>query len=155
VLDRYLPLDPAKRDPGAARDSFNDFALLINKFPDSKYAPDAQMRMIYLRNLLAAHEIHVARYYILRGAYMAAVNRGRYVLENFQRTPSVPDGLAIMVEGYLKLGMKEQADESLKVLALNYPGYQALDENGNFKQSESVSNSDKSWLNIITFGLFG
>lgn len=155
VLDRYLPLDPAKRDPGAARDSFNDFAQLISRFPDSKYAPDAQMRMIYLRNMLAAHEIYVARYYIIRGAYLAAINRGRYVLENFQQTPSVADGLAIMVEAYLKLGLKQQADETLKVLVLNYPDHPTLDKEGHFLPGESVSNSEKSWLNIITFGLFG
>jgi outer membrane protein assembly factor BamD len=155
LLDRFLPLDPAKRDPGAARESFKDFAQLISRFPDSKYTPDARARMVYLRNLMAASEINVARYYIYRGAYIAAANRGRYVFENFQQTPSVADGLAIMVEAYLNLGLNELADESLQVLVSNYPDHPTVDESGNFRIDKSVSNSDKSWLNIITFGLFG
>jgi len=155
LLDRFLPLDPAKRDPGAARESFKDFAQLISRFPDSKYTPDARARMVYLRNLMAAAEINVARYYIYRGAYIAAANRGRYVFENFQQTPSVADGLAIMVEAYLNLGLNELADESLQVLVSNHPDHPTLDESGNFLIDKSVSNSDKSWLNIITFGLFG
>jgi len=155
LLDRFLPLDPAKRDPGAARESFRDFAQLISRFPDSKYTPDARARMVYLRNLLAAYEINVARYYIYRGAYIAAANRGRYVFENFQQTPSVADALAIMVEAYLNLELKELANEALQVLVTNYPDYPTLDESGNFQIKKSVLNSDKSWLNIITFGLFG
>lgn len=155
LLDRFLPLDPAKRDPGAARESFNDFAQLISRFPDSKYTPDARARMVYLRNLLAAYEINVGRYYIYRGAYIAAANRGRYVFENFQQTPSVAEALAIMVEAYLNLELKELADETLQVLVTNYPDHPSLDESGSFQIKRSVSNSDKSWLNIITFGLFG
>ncbi|MDP6264719.1 MAG: outer membrane protein assembly factor BamD [Pseudomonadales bacterium] len=155
LLDRFLPLDPSKRDPGAARDSFDDFAELINRFPDSKYAPDARARMVHLRNLMAASEINIAKYYIYRGAYIAAANRGRYVFENFQQTPSVADALAIMVEAYLNLELSELAEESLQVLATNYPDHPSLDESGNFRIDKSGLNSDKSWLNIITFGLFG
>ncbi len=154
-LDRFLPTDPSKRDPGAARQSFNDFAQLISRFPESKYAPDAQKRMVYLRNLLAAYEINVARYYIYRGAYVAAANRGRYVFENFQQTPSVPDGLAVMVEAYLNLDMPVLAENALKVLVANYPDHPSLDKNGNFKLDKSIKNSEKSWLNIISFGLLG
>lgn len=89
ILARFLPLDMTKRDPGAARDSFNEFAQLTTRFPNSRYAPDAKARMVYLRNLLAANEIHVADYYLRRQAYVAAANRGRYVVENFQGTPTV------------------------------------------------------------------
>ena len=85
-----------KRDPGAARDSYNEFAQLTSRYPNSRYAPDAKQRMIYLRNLLAAYEVHVGHYYLTRQAYVAAANRGRYVVENFQETPAVGDGLAIM-----------------------------------------------------------
>ena len=74
-LTKIFPLDPSKRDPGAARESFEDFSLLIRRFPSSEYAPDAQRRMRYLKNLLAESELHAARYYIYRGAYMAAANR--------------------------------------------------------------------------------
>ncbi|PZQ38572.1 MAG: outer membrane protein assembly factor BamD, partial [Ectopseudomonas oleovorans] len=94
LLARFLPLDMTKRDPGAARDSYNEFAQLTSRYPTSRYAPDAKQRMIYLRNLLAAYEVHVGHYYLTRQAYVAAANRGRYVVENFQETPSVGDGLA-------------------------------------------------------------
>lgn len=154
-LDRFLPTDPSKRDPGAARQSFNDFAQLISRFPESKYAPDAQKRMIYLRNLLAAYEINVAKYYILRGAYVAAANRGRYVFENFQKTPSVADGLAVMVEAYLNLDMQDLAEDALMVLVANYPAHSSLDKSGNFILNKAIRNSEKSWLNIVSFGLFG
>lgn len=154
-LERFLPLDPATRDPGAARDSFNDFAELIRRYPDSRYAPDAQKRMIYLRNLMAAYELNVARYYIKRGAYVAAANRGRYVFEKYQGTPSVPDALAIMVEAYTDMEMPDLAGEALMVLVENYPDHRTLDANGNFRKSRSVKNSERSWLSIVTFGLAG
>jgi len=154
-LDRFLPTDPSKRDPGAARQSFNDFAQLISWFPQSKYAPDAQKRMIYLRNLLASYEINVARYYVQRGAYIAAANRGRYVFENFQHTPSVADGLAVMVEAYMNLDMESMANDALMVLVANYPNHASLDKSGNFVVDKAIKNSEKSWLNIVSFGLFG
>jgi outer membrane protein assembly factor BamD len=154
-LARLFPMDPSTRDPGAARDSFNDFSQLIRRFPNSEYAPDAQRRMQYLKNLLAASEVHVARYYIYRGAYVAAANRGRYVFENLQGTAAVPDALAIMVEAYQLLGMKNLADDALLVLSSNYPEHRTLDSNGAFRASRSVKNTERSWLNIVTFGLMG
>lgn len=150
LFERYMPTDLTKRDPGAARQSFADFSQLVSRFPDSIYAADARKRMVFLRNLLAYYEIHVANYYFLRGAYLAAANRGRYVVENFQRTPAVPDALAIMVQAYTLLGMKEAADDSLQALRSNYPDYPALAENGEFIMN---TGEDRSWLNAITFGL--
>jgi len=111
--------------------------------------------MIYLRNLLAEYEINVARYYIYRGAYIAAANRGRHVFENFQETPSVPDGLAIMVEAYTLLNMETLASEALMVLSENFPDHQSLGRAGKLDASKSVKSSAKSWLNIISFGLLG
>ncbi|WP_207061728.1 outer membrane protein assembly factor BamD [Motiliproteus sp. SC1-56] len=129
LLDRWLPTDASQRDPGAARDSFNDFSTLTSRYPNSQYAPDARQRMLFLRNQLAAYEIHVARYYMKRNAYIAAANRGRYVVENYQQTPSVPAALAIMVAAYEELGMNDLAADSRAVLAKNFPGYaQAFDE---------------------------
>lgn len=151
LLARFLPLDMTKRDPGAARDSFNDFAQLTSRFPNSRYAPDAKQRMIYLRNLLAAYEIHVADYYIRRGAFVAAANRGRYVVENFQETPAVGDGLAVMVEAYQKLGMDELAATSLAVLKLNYPDNASLVD-GQFVPRETPE-SERSWLARTTLAL--
>ncbi|MFP6793177.1 MAG: outer membrane protein assembly factor BamD, partial [Pseudomonadales bacterium] len=137
-LSSFIPMDPSTRDPGAARESFQDFSLLINRFPNSEYAPDAQKRMKYLRNLLATAEIHVARYYIKRGAYVAAANRGRYVFENFQEAVAVPDALAIMVEAYQLLKMNDLAEEALLVLNSNYPEHKSLDDQGNFKKNKGI-----------------
>lgn len=154
-LSNFIPMDPSTRDPGSARQSFNDFSLLIRRFPNSEYAPDAQQRMKYLRNLLAASEIHVARYYIKRGAYVAAANRGRWVFENYQESSSVPDALAIMVEAYQLLEMDELAAQTLSVLTANYPEHESLDDYGNFKKTKSVRARERGWLNVITFGLIG
>ena len=127
IFERFLPLDMTRRDPGAARDSFNEFAQLVSRYPESRYAPDARLRMIYLRNLLAAYDVNVGHYYLKRQAHLAAANRGRYVVENFQQTPSVADGLALMVEAYQRMAMPELADTSLAVLRANYPEHPSLD----------------------------
>jgi len=151
LLARFLPLDMTKRDPGAARDSYNEFAQLTSRFPNSRYAPDAKQRMIYLRNLLAAYEIHVAHYYLTRQAYVASANRGRYVVENFQETPSVADGLAVMVESYQRLHLDKLADTSLEVLKDNYPNHPSLVD-GQFVPQVSESDN-RSWLSKATLGL--
>lgn len=152
-FDTFIHTDPSKRDPGAARSSFTDFGQLVSRFPSSEYANDARQRMIYLRNLLAKAEINVARYYMRREAYVAAANRGRYVVENFPQTPAVPDALAIMIEAYMRLELQPLAEDSLRVLAHNFPAYRSLDENGDFVAYESVRNGDRSWLNVVSFGL--
>ncbi|MBT4161888.1 MAG: outer membrane protein assembly factor BamD [Gammaproteobacteria bacterium] len=154
-LSNFIPMDPSKRDPGAARESFNDFSQLIRRYPNSEYAPDAQQRMKYLRNLLAASEINVARYYIRRGAYVAAANRGRWVFENFQGSASVPDALAVMIEAYQLLEMHELAEQALLVLSSNYPSHESLNDDGSFRKTKSVKNKERGWLNVITFGLMG
>ncbi|MBA1265369.1 outer membrane protein assembly factor BamD [Stutzerimonas stutzeri] len=151
ILARFLPLDMTKRDPGAARDSFNEFAQLTTRFPNSRYAPDAKARMVYLRNLLAANEIHVADYYLRRQAYVAAANRGRYVVENFQGTPAVGDGLAVMTEAYLRLSLDDLASTSLETLKLNYPEHPSL-EGGQFVPREKEADN-RGWLSRATLGL--
>jgi len=151
LLARFLPLDMTKRDPGAARDSFNEFAQLTSRYPNSRYAPDAKARMIYLRNLLAAYEIHVAHYYLQRQAYVAAANRGRYVVENFQETPAVGDGLAVMTEAYQRLNLDELATTSLETLELNYPEHSSL-QSGEFVPIEEEADN-RSWLAKATLGL--
>lgn len=151
LLSRFLPLDMTKRDPGAARDSFNEFAQLTSRYPNSRYAPDAKARMVYLRNLLAAYEVHVAHYYLKRQAYVAAANRGRYVVENFQGSPAVADGLAVMTEAYQRLGLEKLAATSLETLQLNYPDHPTL-ESGSFVPSEDAADT-RSWLARATLGL--
>jgi outer membrane protein assembly factor BamD len=113
--------DLSDRDPKAAREAFDAFQQLSSRFPDSKYAPDAVARMKYLVNNLAANEVHVARYYYKRGAYVAAANRGKYVLEHYQQAPALEEALAVMAKSYDKLGMNDLRDDALKVLKHNFP----------------------------------
>lgn len=153
LLGRYLPTDPSKRDPGKARESFADFSQLLNRFPNSSYATDARARMVYLRNLLANYEVHVAEFYIERQAYLSALNRARYVVENFQQTPAVPRAMEIMTEMYLRLGLNDLANTSLAVLKENYPDSDQLDEDGDFIVSTQIT--DPSFLYSVTFGLLG
>lgn len=154
IFVRFLPTDPTKRDTSQAKEAFAEFSQLLSRFPDSPYAADAEARMVSLRNLLARHEIVVANYYIRRGAYMAAVNRAQYVVENFQRTPSVADGLAVMAQSYIFLGMNDLAQESIKVLAANYPDYPALNSKGEFESDYNLEGIQRSWVNKASFGLF-
>jgi len=121
IAERLLPSDPEKTDTGIAMQAFNDFAELVERFPDSRYVADAAQRMVFLRNNMAAHEIHVADYYMRRKAYVAAANRAKYVLENFARTPAAADALAILTDAYLEMGMEDLAADSLRVLQVNHP----------------------------------
>ena len=154
IFARFLPTDESSRDMKHAREAFAEFAQLVARYPASPYAADAKARMVHLRNLLARHEILVANYYFRRGAYLAATNRGRYVVENFQRTPAVADGLAVMAQGYILLGMNDLAEDAIDVLKLNYPDYPALDKNGNFRSDYSLDGPERSIVNRLTLGLF-
>ena len=127
VLDVVLPQDPSARDPGAAAQAFRDFEELVRQYPDSRYAADATQRMVYLKNTVAQHEIHVARYYLRRAAYVAAANRARYVVERFQGTPSVPEALVIMATAYRVLGLDDLSADALRVLELNYPNHPGVE----------------------------
>ena len=126
IVDRLAPVDRAKTDTSTARQSYNDFAELVQKFPNSPYAEDARQRMLFLHNSLAAYEVNVADYYLRRGAYVAAVNRAKFVLENYARTPATEDALGIMIQAYIKMGMPQLAAGSLRVLERNYPQSPAL-----------------------------
>ncbi|GAA6153920.1 outer membrane protein assembly factor BamD [Pseudoteredinibacter isoporae] len=152
LFERFLPTDLTRRDPGSARESFTYFSQLIARFPNSNYAPDAEKRMIYLRNLLARYEIHVANYYFKRGAYVAATNRGRYVVENFQKTPAVPDGLAVTIQGYHALGMDDLAETNLAILKENYPEHPAIGSDGAFNYQFHADSGERGWLSKVTFG---
>ena len=128
LTERYLPIDASQRDPGAAMQAFQDFSDLVKRYPDSKYVGDAQLRMTYLRNILAQHEVDVAMYYMRRGAYVAAANRARYVIENYQQAPAMPSALVIMAKAYKILGMQELSDDALRVLEANYPNNPGIRE---------------------------
>ena len=121
LVTRFLPQDPSERDTATMRAAYEDFDQLVKFYPNSVYAADSAQRLIFLRNNMAEYEIHVADYYMRRKAYVAVANRGEYVVENFQRTPAVPDALIYMARAYQTLGLNDLADDAIKVLSLNYP----------------------------------
>lgn len=153
VASQYFPMvDISSRDPGHMRLSFKDFSELLMRFPESAYAADAQQRMIDIRNRLAAYELHAARYYIKRQAYLAAVNRAAYVVKSFPDTPSVEEALNMMVSIYGKLNLSAQRDEALAVLKLNYASGKSFDKSGEFVAMHRLE-PGRSLLNVMTFGL--
>lgn len=123
MLERLMPSRVRDRDQTAAIDAFNDFDELCRRFPDSRYAPDARKRMIFLRNNLSQYEIDVARYYLRRKAYVAAVNRARYLLETYPNAPETSGALEVMHIAYTELNLPELADDALTILKLNYPDH--------------------------------
>jgi outer membrane protein assembly factor BamD len=152
LVERYFSDEQAQRDAQPARDSYQEMFELIRKYPNSEYAADARQRMIYLRNRLALHEIHVAHYYLKRHAYLAAANRGKNIVENYQGTIHVAKGLALMIEGYELLGQQDLADKSLEVLKANFPKHPQIVD-GNFVRSEWAQKDHKSIWNVVTFGV--
>jgi outer membrane protein assembly factor BamD len=113
--------DLADRDPKAARESFEVFKELVQRFPDSRYAADARLRMLYLVDALARHEVHVAQYYIRRGAYLAAINRAQTVITRYPNSPERRAALDVMVIAYDRMNMPEMRDDTRKILAKNFP----------------------------------
>ncbi|MFN4148936.1 MAG: outer membrane protein assembly factor BamD [Rhodocyclaceae bacterium] len=113
--------DPSERDPKAAQESFAAFKALVTQFPDSKYAKDAAQRMAYLVNALAAHEVHAARYYLKRGAHVAAVNRAQYAIQTYPDAPAIEEALFIMIKAYDALGMNDLRDDAERVMRKNFP----------------------------------
>jgi outer membrane protein assembly factor BamD len=118
--------DLSERDQKAAKDSFEAFRELVTRFPDSRYAADARQRMTYIVNSLAQYEVHVARYYLRRGAYVAAVNRAQTAITEYRDVPAVEEALYIMVQAYDALGLKELSDDSRRVLTQTYPNSEFL-----------------------------
>ena len=153
LLDRFSTTDIAKRDPTSARQAFTDFSEFLQRHPDSEYAADARQRMVFLVNVLARYEINVAQFYMRRGAFVAAANRAREVVEHYSQSQSVDDALAILVETNYRLGLPEAANNSLRVLALNAPEYPSFDSQGNFVFRQQPFDRDRSWLNMVSFGL--
>lgn len=144
ILDRLFPSDPTRTDTTSAKQAFNDFAELVQKFPNSPYAKDARERMIFLRDNLAKHEIHVAKFYLARNAYVAAINRGKYVLQHYERTPSTEPALAIMAVGYWRLGMDKLSKDSFRVLKLNFPKSKYVAQLDAMFAGKSVPSFEKS-----------
>lgn len=121
-LERWFNADLSQRPPIDARKSFQAFQTLLQRFPNSEYAGDSRQRMIFLRNRLASYEVYVADYYLKRGAYVGAINRCKYTIENYDGAPQVRRALEIMASSYSRLGMRDLAAESEKVLKENFAG---------------------------------
>lgn len=121
VMGSLAGQDLSERDPRASRDSYLAFKQLVEQFPDSSYAEDARVRMDYIVNTLADYELHVARYYFRRGAYVAAVNRAQQVVVDFEGAPATEEALFIMVQGYDRLGLDTLRDDANRVFQKNFP----------------------------------
>ena len=119
-LERWFNADLTERPPIDARKSFQAFQTVVERFPNSEYAEDSRRRMIFLRNRLASYEVYVADYYLKRGAWVGAINRSKYCIENYDGAPQVKRALEIMAQSYHKLGMEDLAADSEKVLKENY-----------------------------------
>lgn len=113
--------DMSERDPKSAREAFDALKELATRFPNSKYTPDAIERLNYLVNALAMQEVHVARYYMTRGAYVAAANRAQSAIKTYPNAPANEEALFIMTNAYDKLGMNELRDDADRVLRKNFP----------------------------------
>lgn len=151
---RYFPVDISARNPGEQLQAFRDFSELLSRYPDSDYAADARQRMLAIRNRMAELELHAARYYIKRQAYLAANNRARYVLENYPTSPAVEEALVIMAETYRFLDLKKAYRDAVALLRENFPNSEAFDDRGEFK-ADILKRENRSLANVVTFGLIG
>jgi len=140
ILGNLAAQDLSERDQQASRDSYQSFKQLVDQYPRSIYAEDAQIRMNYIVNSLAAYEVHVARYYFRRGAYIAAANRAQQTVQEFQFSPSAEEALVIMVQSYDRLGLNDLRDDAQRVLAKNFP-------NSRFA-SQGLSTRERQWWQI-------
>ncbi len=118
--------DVTERDSKGTRESFEAFKELVTRFPDSKYAEDAQARMRYLVNSLAQYEVHVARYYMKRGAFVAAANRAQFAVQNYPQALALEEAVFIMVKAYDSLGMNDLRDAADRVMRKNFPASKYL-----------------------------
>ena len=121
LFGRFSGQDMSERDPKSLRESYDAFKVVVDKYPDSKYAPDAAARMRYIVNALASYEVHAADYYYRRGAYVAAINRAQTAVKEYKNAPAIEDALHIMMLSYTKLNETKLADDTRRVLAGTFP----------------------------------
>lgn len=134
-------VDLSERDQQAARDAYQSFKQVVERFPESKYAADSQVRMNYIVNSLAAYEVHVARYYFQRGAYVAASNRAQQAVQDFRGVPAAEEALYIMAASYDRLGLNDLRDDAQRVLKQNFPNSRWL--------SRGYGAPDKRWWQLF------
>lgn len=125
-LGKFTGQDLSERDPKAAKEAFESFKVVVERFPDSKYAPDSLDRMRYIVNSLAEADVIVARFYYQRGAYLASANRAQLVIRDYDRAPAVEEALYLLTKSYEKLGMTDLSNDSLRVFKLNFPDSQMM-----------------------------
>ncbi|MCO4892770.1 outer membrane protein assembly factor BamD [Cupriavidus taiwanensis] len=140
-LGRFSGQDLSERDPKAARAAYDAFHTLITRYPESKYTPDATLRMQYIVNSLAQHEVHAARYYFRRGAYLAAVNRAQQSLKDYDGAPANEEALYIMIRSYDAMGMKDLRDDTARVMEKNFPESDFI--------KYGARRKDKSWWEVF------
>lgn len=131
----------SERDQQASRDAFQAFKQLVDQYPQSKYSVEARQRMAYIVNALAEYEVHVARYYFRRGAYVAAANRAQQTIQEFQYSPSTEEALSILIRSYDRLGLDQLRDDAERVMRTNYP-------NSAFLSGEGVKSSTRPWWQL-------
>lgn len=141
LLGSTFGQDLSERDQRASRDAFQAFKQLADQFPASRYTPDARQRMAFIVNSLAAYEVHVARYYFRRGAYIAAANRAQQTVSEFQQSPAVEEALYILTQSYDKLELTSLRDDADRVLRKNFPTSPFL--------RDGLSARDKAWWKIF------
>lgn len=140
ILSSISRQDISERDQQASRDAYQSFKQLVDQFPDSRYSADARVRMDYIVNALAQYELHVARYYYRRGAYVAAANRAQQALREYQQTPSIEEALYILARSYDRLGLEQLRDDADRVLKKNYPESRFL--------REGIRKADEPWWKL-------
>lgn len=149
IIEKLFPTSIAQSDQSLMKKAFDNFGTLVAQNPDGEYSQDAKMRMRYLRNITAEHEIYVAEYYLRRGAFVAAANRGQYVLENYRSTPAVPLALGVMIRAYKELKMPKLAADSQRVLDQNFPNEAAKNPRLAFLLTGDISKK-KSFLSKLS-----
>jgi outer membrane protein assembly factor BamD len=137
-MSRFIPTDSTQRDSSSGKEAYAIFAEMERRFPKSKYVADAKQRMVALRNNLAMHEVHIARFYLKRKAYMAAVNRAGTVLKDFERTSAVPYALQVQMEAYSKLGLDDLARDTQRIYTQNYPDGPPIPEHSDTSFAQDV-----------------
>ena len=130
ILSQLATPDMSDRDPKSTRESFNAFKEVVVRFPESRYAQDAAARMRYLVNALASNEVHVARYYMKRGAYLAAANRAQYAIQHYPQAPAIEEAVFVLVLAYDRLGMNDLRDAADRIMRANFPDSRYLKPGG-------------------------
>ena len=151
--------DPSKYDISKLKRSFDDFSIIVNRFPNTEYAKDSRNRLLYIKNMMAANELYIAKYYVKRLAHIAAIERIKYLLTYYNGTPSTEEALLVLINSYKYLQMNDLASDTARVLKENYPNYTIVNQNGVVtaikkkvkvaKKVETQKDDESSWFNFL------